>query len=622
MEPYKHRPLNKKSHQIRLLRIRKYNKQDLDSSVILELRHAYPGEKDLQFNALSYAWGDEQPTHEVVILDGVISGCFRVRQNLYDYFLVARISREEWSTEWIWIDQICIDQIDHDERCHQVSQMADLYSATSMTVVWPGQPSVYHLFRSNELYELLEEEFQSSANQAIFGPRGFQSAYEVPILGAKELGSANSTPIKLRSWETDTFVPSEAAMRLIAIISPVILGRLVLSPYWERLWIIQEFCLPCRVCVVILGEIWELDDVAWMTAVLLDKMKNLHRTLIDWLGDEAYVSLGAGVEDLWTRLQGFAYLRLTREDETGKMMVCWFTVLLATVKTRCTEPLDRVYGVMSFLVSCLRVYPNYKIEPKQLLKAILEKQISYGKYDSRRRWFYLNNIIKIWPRTLKFEAVRQGGIIDQSHEFVDDKNFFSVQNLVIYHNVGLVLEDLKIPIPSLGLKSEILDIWKMATLVVEIARIRRTGINENLDELLVGKDVDKAGALVQVIKKMALERERFEQLLDETLPGDPETKLNRRLWTLPGFQCESENSDNDSEDNGSGDEEFESDSKEDPNTKLDRQLRTILKFQCESENSDNNSKDHGSGNEEFGSDGEEAESDSDLLEGDTKETMR
>ena len=66
-----------------------------------------------------------------------------MRENLYDLFLAARRSCEDprtnsWTADWIWIDQICIDQTDVEERCHQVGQMTELYSSAKATIIWPG----------------------------------------------------------------------------------------------------------------------------------------------------------------------------------------------------------------------------------------------------------------------------------------------------------------------------------------------------------------------------------------------------------------------------------------------------------------------------------------------------
>jgi hypothetical protein len=82
MQPYKHRRIDTKSSEFRLLRIEKSVDETSPSSITL--RHAQLDQVEGQFNALSYTWGGEHPTYEVVIKDGDNSGSFRVCQSLYD----------------------------------------------------------------------------------------------------------------------------------------------------------------------------------------------------------------------------------------------------------------------------------------------------------------------------------------------------------------------------------------------------------------------------------------------------------------------------------------------------------------------------------------------------------
>lgn len=135
MEKYQHRPLDTESCEIRLLRIEKST--DDVAPLVITLRHAQLDDGE-QFNALSYVWGEGGPTYKCTIRDGISEGYLHIRQNLYGFLSTARRLEADWTTEWIWIDQICIKQEDHTERCHQVNQMGNLYSTAQATIVWPG----------------------------------------------------------------------------------------------------------------------------------------------------------------------------------------------------------------------------------------------------------------------------------------------------------------------------------------------------------------------------------------------------------------------------------------------------------------------------------------------------
>lgn len=133
---YRYRPLDPQTKEIRLLRIVKTGPRN---PITLELRHAKVDESG-GFYALSYCWGEDNPVHRVPIHDGSEHGAVFVRVNLFHCLKFAHETTQDWSLDWIWIDQICIDQDKHKERCHQVGLMGELYTSANATVVWPGIP--------------------------------------------------------------------------------------------------------------------------------------------------------------------------------------------------------------------------------------------------------------------------------------------------------------------------------------------------------------------------------------------------------------------------------------------------------------------------------------------------
>ncbi|KAJ4246840.1 hypothetical protein NW762_013392 [Fusarium torreyae] len=46
-------------------------------------------------------------------------------------------------TEWIWVDQICINQDDDIERAIQVDMMKDIYTSSQGTIIWLGSHVPY-----------------------------------------------------------------------------------------------------------------------------------------------------------------------------------------------------------------------------------------------------------------------------------------------------------------------------------------------------------------------------------------------------------------------------------------------------------------------------------------------
>ena len=88
----------------------------------------------LDYQALSYTWGNEEPIHQISC-DGQ---AFATRLNLLH---ALKRLRYRTKSRILWIDAICIDQISpntDNEKTHQIPLMRRIYSTASKVLVWPG----------------------------------------------------------------------------------------------------------------------------------------------------------------------------------------------------------------------------------------------------------------------------------------------------------------------------------------------------------------------------------------------------------------------------------------------------------------------------------------------------
>ena len=120
--PYQ--PLDDTSRNIRLIRLRSGPRQQPQCDMsVFELADAPP------FNALSYTWGPILPTYDIPVNDGTLP----VRKGL------CRFLQAFEGDEYLWIDQLCIDQSNVIERNHQVGLMSSIYSQCQSVIVWLGR---------------------------------------------------------------------------------------------------------------------------------------------------------------------------------------------------------------------------------------------------------------------------------------------------------------------------------------------------------------------------------------------------------------------------------------------------------------------------------------------------
>jgi hypothetical protein len=161
---------------------------------------------NLRFNAMSYAWGSQAETFLISC-----GGCqLQIHHNLYSAlpYLAQRYKAEGLVARPYWIDAICINQADGEEKTSQIRLMNEIYRQADKVLVWLGcAPKQEFVPRAIDLLPLVGKELvrylQSPAHR-------FEVAHELTHLGRD-------------GWE--------------AIL------HLLRNPYFRRVWMIQEVAL-------------------------------------------------------------------------------------------------------------------------------------------------------------------------------------------------------------------------------------------------------------------------------------------------------------------------------------------------------------------------------------------
>ena len=83
------------------------------------------------YEALSYVWGSRQDLKTI----SIDKDCLQVTPNLH--MALMRL-RDRFIERVIWIDAICINQEDIQERSAQVQRMARIYGKANRVIVWLG----------------------------------------------------------------------------------------------------------------------------------------------------------------------------------------------------------------------------------------------------------------------------------------------------------------------------------------------------------------------------------------------------------------------------------------------------------------------------------------------------
>jgi hypothetical protein len=133
MAPYHYSSLLREPDRIRLLRLLPDTNQTAPIHCqLLEYTLQGPVRGTHLYEALSYVWGDSKERHAIFINEHP----FNVRENIY-----AALSclRDRSLERVIWVDAVCINQSNEQEKEQQIQLMAKIYGQANRVVVWLGE---------------------------------------------------------------------------------------------------------------------------------------------------------------------------------------------------------------------------------------------------------------------------------------------------------------------------------------------------------------------------------------------------------------------------------------------------------------------------------------------------
>ncbi|KAF2029160.1 HET-domain-containing protein [Setomelanomma holmii] len=309
---YEYCPLDFPSQQIRLAKIRR----DGQGLIRCDIK-AFEYLNCPAYNALSYTWGPPPPPTFAIVMDG--SSRLEIRENLY-YFLIeyckdvesqdskvrgglrhTRSDPHQTFEEYIWIDQICIDQSSISERNFQVGLMSMIYEGSVSVIVWLGG-------RNNDTM------FDDTLR-----PRGTLD----PVWD---------------DTDTDNFRKAVYALDHGRSLQPAL--RTILSHvYFSRVWIVQEVLLAQHVIAMVPG--YKARHAFWQKLCLAYLMSPQRR------------SEGPLTGSLFRRRPP------SPEDPRPRSEVRLEEYLITFMRSECSNLRDKVYGLMGLVDESQRLTVEY-----------------------------------------------------------------------------------------------------------------------------------------------------------------------------------------------------------------------------------------------------------------------
>lgn len=248
---------------------------------------------------------------------------FPVTANLHSALRRLRAER----VDRVWVDALCINQHDDEERSHQVRRMSAIFRKANQVAVWLGD--------AQDMTEV-----------------------DINTLSAKDTAMAYH-------------VQSNSAQRAFL--------RLLLKPYWTRVWIIQELAAASKI-TVFCGQY----KLLWET---FEKISG--STVID----------GTDSDKLKER---FLNLLQFRTDTLNTNPVRLLEALYRSRYALSTDPKDKIYGLLGLAYDS-QVFipePNYSQPVEETFinfsKALIEKGFPLGLIYLRTAHRVVCNSLPSW----------------------------------------------------------------------------------------------------------------------------------------------------------------------------------------------------------------------------------
>jgi len=184
------------------------------------------------FSALSYTWGDESITADISLGGQKLS----ITASLETALKALRAADH---SVLLWIDQICINQHDAEEKSRQILLMRSIYSLSAQTIGWLGE--------STADSDLAMDYLQDVGSRAKALGLANLEATQLQALLADEADvvsgiiAMEESTAEMRRSVYDLILDQGSLLELPAIEGMI---QLCMLPYFQRGWIQQEVAIP------------------------------------------------------------------------------------------------------------------------------------------------------------------------------------------------------------------------------------------------------------------------------------------------------------------------------------------------------------------------------------------
>ncbi|KAH7364796.1 heterokaryon incompatibility protein-domain-containing protein [Rhexocercosporidium sp. MPI-PUGE-AT-0058] len=167
------------------------------------------------YEALSYVWGDANDTSDISLSGHVV----KITQNLEEALLRFR---QPHHSRTLWVDAVCINQDDVEERSAQVEMMVQIYAKCTRVIIWLGPAKALDYLA----FQVVE---------ALTG-NGSKEIHDKVLHSEESVLIPKFHPSCQCADKEDTFHSLNKQCQWYTFA----LAGLYCKPWWYRSWIVQE----------------------------------------------------------------------------------------------------------------------------------------------------------------------------------------------------------------------------------------------------------------------------------------------------------------------------------------------------------------------------------------------
>ena len=310
-----------------------------DTKLPAELRCEYlltPLDEQLvTYTAISYVWGDPSAVSQIVCnSDGGYLSLTASASDILNAIIEARVPG------YFWIDQLCINQEDKQEKEDQVRMMGEIFASANNVIAWLGAPT-------------------ADSNMA--------TSFVVTLFNAMKYLASRNTIITAESlaWNLGCEHPSPKWLAL---------RNFLKRPWFERLWIVQEIIMASGEMILLCGNF----SITWNTlaeVVVTIETNGLSRLILQNIDN------GEGDSDAPGGLLNTACVHAMKKMRNLRRPIDLQFALIYCLRFKATDPRDKLFALLGLATDADDpvLLPNYRATVREVFTASSRHMMTTNK---------------------------------------------------------------------------------------------------------------------------------------------------------------------------------------------------------------------------------------------------